>query len=196
MRPSALGKVRVGKIASAVELTEPQTVVTVLVEEPRQHAAVRGHLQILDVVSRLFDPLPPIRAEIVKRKAAELAALVRDHVETGPVRRPGARNVDRVVIVRRELVRVAGLYVDEKDREVAVVAEVDRQQLRTVGRPGPGERELPLAEHLSRLTRLGVAHPALHVGRLARVRRVGEPPAIRRPGLAADEMLYLRLVRL
>ena len=108
------------------------------------------------------------------RKPAELAACVREHVEAGAVRCPRAGKEDRVVVVRRQLARFSGLEVDQVNRRVAVVPDVERQQLRTVRRELAGKENMP-SPNTARVSPLPtIPNPDLHVGRVARVRRVGE----------------------
>src|SRR5439155_2318249 len=124
----------------------------------------------------------------------KLTAGVGDHVEAGAVDGPWAGHEHRLVVVRRELTRFPGLEVDQVNRRVAVVPEVERQQLRPVWRETPWEREHALAEHRARLATRGVTNPDLHVGGVARIRRVSEPRPVGRPRGATDVVLNLRLV--
>jgi hypothetical protein len=84
-------------------------------------------------VRRLPDPVVRIGVERVEREPAEFAAVVGDEIEARSVVRPRARNEERVVVVRRELAGLAALEVNEMRRGVAVVPELECQQLRAVG---------------------------------------------------------------
>ena len=187
-------QVRLRKIAPGLEVTKTQAVVAVVVHEPGEYSSIGRRGDVIDVVRRLFDPFVAVRCEVVERKPAELAPRVREHVEAGAVRCPRAGKEDRVVIVRRQLARFPGLEVDQVNRGVAVVPEVERQQLRTVRGELAREGEHALAEDRPRLAARDVPNPDLHVGRVARVRRVGELRPVGCPGGPADVVLDLRLV--
>jgi hypothetical protein len=121
------------QVVTRFQVAQAEPVVTVRVDEPGEDPPVGGRPQVLaNVLRRLFHPLVAVRGQVVEREAAELATFVGRHVEARTVAGPRAREVQTFVVVRSQLARLVRLEVDQMDRGVAVVAEVDREQLRAV----------------------------------------------------------------
>ena len=87
----------------------------------------------------------------------------------------------------RDLGRFARLEIDEVDGLIAVVPEIDSEQLRAVRRPVERFGEHPFAEDSPRLSRLEIADP--HFDVRIRLRSVREPRPVRGERAEADEVL-------
>src|SRR5204863_6913937 len=136
---------------------------------------------LVDVALGRLDPCAPAPKGL-EGEAREHAALVAQEIDAATVARPRPGDELDLALVRRQLMRLTGLDVDDVERVVGVGPELEADELRPVRRPVRGEGIHPLPEHVPRLALTLAPDEDLAVLRPARVCREGEARPARRPG--------------